>query len=351
MGTQNEQATLVVDGEEFNDWQRYEIESDMLQPADAFSFTAANDDAQMAGKINKGDRFKLLMDGELQMVGHVDDVVYVTDRQGSRVDIRGRDDFSALVDCSAPLISRNNQTLLMLARELTEDWIENWELQSGVGITYISKIKIEPGEKILDVLQRFAAKDKVLIWMTAGGKGHIGRPNYSQAVAHAIRLYKQTNPRAALYNNVIRSSVTQSWRNQYSSISVYGTTGNTAAKYGRGAHSKTTSTEASITSARPLIITDGDIRDIKDAKARADLEVARRLMEATRAEYTVKGFYGQPPEAGAESVLYQQDHLVDVEDERSGVKAVYFTTRRRFTHDENGKHTTLGLFPAGVWMT
>lgn len=337
---------MVVGDSEFTKWQRYEIESDLLKPADAFSLTAPNNDAEMAGVVAPGDVVKILVDGEPQMIGHVDDVNYsCTPEQGAQVEVVGRDLFLFLVDCSAPLLSLRKKTLLQLAEQLAEEWIFDWS--GPVTSQQISRIKIEPGETVLDVLLRFAAKEKLLIWIDPDGEGQIGRPNYTQSISYRLCLYAGSNPDRR-HNNIRQQSVSESWRGRYSTVTVYGTTGNTAANYGKSSRKKAIALDADIDPERPLIITDGDVKTLQQAQDRANEEVARRKFEGTTLTYTASGHYGTLPDGTRN--LFQADTLADVHDELSDHHGTYYMTRRQFRLDEDGPTTELELHPKGLWL-
>lgn len=341
-----------ADATELTTWQRYDLEADLLQPSDAFSLTAPNNDGELAGVVSKGDLVKVLVDGVEQMVGYVDDVVYTSDDQGSRVEITGRDLFLFLVDCSAQPQSLQNKTQLQLADLLASDWVEEWSSNSTVAsTTQIPRVKIEPGESILDVLLREAQKDNCIIWADAQGAGHIGRPDYLQEPLYNLYHYARGNLLRA-YNNVITASVRESWRDQYSSITVHGTTGNTRANSGDSSRAKAVAVDTDIEPDRPLIISDGDVRTLKQAQNRADLERDRRAFDATVLEYTVKGHYGSKPDGrgGVVSTLWAIDTLVDVVDELAAKQGEYYITKRRFRGDDSGRFTDLTLHPKGVWL-
>lgn len=336
------------DGEELSVWQRYDIESSMLTPANAFSFTAANNDGELTGVVGKGDEVKVLVDGDLQMIGRVDDVEYSSDDQGSRVEITGRDLFGYLADCSAALQQYHQKSLEELAEMLTADWVETWG--GDAPTTKIPKVKVEPGETVLEVLQRESKKDNVIVWLTADGEGQIGHPSYSGAPAYNLYHYKRSSA-LRIHNNVISASVRESQRDQFSSITVYGTTGNTKANYGTSSRARGIAVDTDIVD-RPLIISDGNVRTLKQAQNRADLEVARRKFDALVLQYTVKGHYGERPDGrgGVERSLWEIDTLVDVVDELSGHEGEFYIVRRRFRGDDAGRFTDLELRQKEVWL-
>jgi len=202
----------------------------------------------------------------------------------------------------------------------------------------------------MDVLQRMAEKERVIVWYSADGKAYIGRPDYNIPTKHKLLLYLPKSGRVS-ENNVNTSRVSRSWRDRYATITVAGTGANDATTWARTSHRKHTITDSTITSARPLILVSGDVRTLDQAKQMATLEQQRRLRDATVYEYTVPGHFGVPAQPGTSPALFEAGDLVDLVDEPAGltsVKAVILN--RRFILDENGPRTMLKVYPQ-VWMT
>ena len=329
--------------DEFKGWESFEVESDLLQPADAFSFVAQNIGGKMAGKISFHDTVQVVVDDAVVMQGFVDDVTY----KDGRINIVGRDDFGHLVDCSADPKTYRNMNLKTLAGTLASNYIDTWKIDPLITLPTHRRLKVEPGETIADVLIRVAKKDRVLIWLDETGVAHIGRPNYDQAPAHVIRHYVSGG--MAALNNVKSAEVRESGRGRYSRITVLGASGNSSSSWGKTALQKQTDTDAEVTTTRNLILTDGDVGNISQAKNKAIDEVDRRAFEGTVLNYTAFGFYGEPAGGEAKS-LFAIDQRVAVTDEEAGIDGVYYLSRRRLRLDIGTGHTTeLELHPGG-WM-
>ena len=363
---------LLVNGEEFTGWDRYQIEQDLLQPSDAFSLAVPNIDAKMTGKIKPGDAFSLVLDGTNVMSGHIDDVNYDTAWDGSRIEVVGRDEFSFLVDCSATPGTYRKVDVLIMAERLTAPWSMAWSLQTGITLTRHSKVKVEPGDTPLDVIVKLAEKDNLLVWYTSDGVGVIGTPNYTQAVAHKLRLYTNASGKAA-ENNIIRSRVRYSIRDRFSTYTVAGTGANGADTFGRKARKKAiqyaadfvgppappkvysplrvTQADEFVASNRPLIVNDADAKTIKQINDKCTAERTRREFDSIALEYVVRGHYGTPVTAGGVPVMYDGDQRADVVDQPGGIQGVWYITKRRFGLDRNGPTTELELHPDSVWLT
>lgn len=364
-------VTLIVgaDRQEFSTWKSYEVESSLLEPANAFHFNLANVDGELAGVIGKGDPVQILIDGQPIMVGRVDDVEYDGDDGGDVVQITGRDLFGYLVDCAAPLQIYREQTLLQVAEKMCSPaWGITWQVATGttlrrrtsakivededtfLGVTlerHQQRTKVEPGERVAEVLQRLGDKESVLIWLTRDGTALIGKPNYDQAPRYQIYRYLNANPLAKTHNNTLSAQVRESWREQYSTITVHGTSGNTAVNYGKSSRRRAVATEIDIDD-RDLILVSGDCRTLAQAQARADKEKGRRAFEALALSYTMNGHYGVRD--GGEA-LWECNTIAEVVDEYSDQQGRFYVSRVRYTGDENGQRTSVELHPPGVWLT
>src|SRR5574343_184718 len=91
MATQNNDVTLLIGGKAHSKWQHYDIDSDLLQAADAWQLQLG------------------LHDGEVP-AGGVDGAEVVL-MVGRDVAMTGRDDAVVLVDCSAPVFTARQATL------------------------------------------------------------------------------------------------------------------------------------------------------------------------------------------------------------------------------------------------
>ena len=424
-------VSLLVNGQEFTRWQSYEIESDLLQESDAFSFTADNSNGKFATHpIGPGDEFKLFLDDQLQMTGNIDDVAYQCSADGASVTISGRDKFAFLIDCSADLEHYRNPDLKILAEKVSSKWISTWEIQNDSNRNALIRkatakakqarrqyekefdsqivaspryevlkqkhdnktasaaqeaefaeinasvdeyenkantakknaaklknklypsVKVEPGESPMAIISREAKKGQFLTWMSHDGKGIISRPEYCTKPVYKICMYPRTDIRYK-QNNAISMSVNDSWRDRFSKVTVYGSKGNTKARYGRGASYAGSAIDEDLIIKKlykPLIITDGDVDDIDEARKRANEEIERRVFESLVLNFTVRDHFGESADGGGAPIPWQIDTLCNVEDLISGFSGTYYITKRRFKGDESGRFTELEMHQVGIWL-
>jgi len=339
---------LVVAGAELTGWDAWDVDSDMLTPANAWRLGAPNPGGLQAWAVDPGDRVRLVLDGHLEMVGRVDDVVTRTGPRGSRIEVTGRDEMCHLVDTSATPGTLTQMTLATMAQRLGAAWSMQWQVEHGLTLKCHKRVKVEPGETPMEVLQRLARKEHLLIWAMADGVGYIGRPDYKQAPTHRIRLHLPGG--RARTNNVTASTVTRTWRQRYKTITVAGTSASDATAWGRTTHRRAVVTDSGVTVARPIIITAGDVRSVSQAAARATLALQSQVMDATTAEYTVPGHYGTPYAPHGTPAIWEPGQLVDVVDEPAALAQVMILTHRRLSLSAQGPSTTLTLHPMG-WLS
>jgi len=337
----------LLDDVEFLGWQSWTIANDVTQWADAWSLESPNRRGALAGKIAPGQVAEVIIDGVTVSRGFVDDVDIDGDANGNSIAVTGRDGFGPSADVSADPGTVGPMTLKTLAERLIGDWVETWNVADNIALAIHQSIEIEPGDTQAEVVQRIAEKDGLLIWHRSDGTGLIARPNYTQEPLHKIRRFV-SGPRTS-ENNVISGGSRESWRGRYNSTKVAGSGANDKTNFGKSSHRKSTVIDAEVDDRRKLIVTDGDLRTIAQAKQRAEDLVSRQAMDGLTMEYTVGGHYGTPFKDTAPPVLYDVDQRVDVIDEVTGIEGVFWMRSRKFSEGSEGARSVLTLHPNG-WL-
>lgn len=361
MSIDRPQVTMRVGEETLAKWRSYEVEADLLTPADAFHFTAPNIDASLAGKVKPEDAAQLSVDGVAVMVGNVDDVIYDAGDEGATVDISGRDRGRFLQDCSARPCSLKGQTLETLADQLASSWVSTWFTnQVGAGtLPRAKKFKVDPGETVLECLNRFAALAKVIIWLDEQGRGVIGRPNYTQRPLFSLYRYLPGSPNS-WRTNVKRGRVTETSRDSFShqvclsAISNSGGGGLFGGGRGgglfggtrgkSGSKLKGSALDTTVTTYKPRVFS-GNATNVNQARILAEEEVEKAKFGAWKGVYTVPGHYNNDE-------LWRIDTMCTLVDEYAGISGEsFYVMRRRFTCDEaGGINTEVELRRAGVYL-
>lgn len=390
---------IVVDGEELRDWTSYQIESDILQPADAFSFTVANTAGKHSGKFQLFDPVQVIIDGVPQLSGYVDEITRgVSSDAGPTLSIVGRDTFGQLVDCCAEPKQYRHVSLLALAEAIASSWIASWSvenernriellrlkrevaflksyrttieaapidfervfvepmliLQEGIRSARIAElerglfqnVKVEPGERVFEILDRASRKLGFLLWCAADGTGIIARPNFTQSPIYELHHHAMDHPQAR-QNNIIESEVTERGAERYAAYRFLGTAGNSKKDYGTAARFRSDLEDDEMPVVMPyrrLLIesVEGKTRKEIDTQAKRDLQ--QRRFDGLELNYTVRGHRNR-------GLLWQADTMAIVEDSLNAVTGSYYVSGRRFVGDVNGgQRTELRLHRPGTLL-
>lgn len=375
----------------------FSIESNLLQPADAFSVEIPNPSGKLAGKFEPFDAVQVLVDETVQMTGWVDDVNY---RPGS-VEITGRDRFGQLTDVSATPQTLANLDLRGIAERLSSPFVTEWifdneenrrrlqtakrrysylKRKADAYADYVSnnaaalfretasgaaeldrkrlakakaniaairseifpRTKVSPGETPMQVIERAAAKTGLLVWQASDGRGVIAKPSYDQQPAYRIALYPSSST-SSLQNNVLGFQHTVSGRDLFASYRIQGTAANTETTSGEGSRHEVTESQ-SVALDRQVIIPRGGGQTRRQAQLELARDVQRRQFDAMTLSYTVSGL-------SQGGMLWQVDTMVSVDDYVNGMVGSYYLTRRLFKGSlAEGQQTEIELHPAGIYL-
>lgn len=346
------------------DIKSYQITSDMLTLADAWSFELPM----------KKSLWKLTaLDSEVAV--YIDDAQVLSGRVDEReksegsITVSGRDRGGRVVDESAPFTTFDGREIQGLAEEILSPWFtdirlsnaENRRLVGGRGarrhrgaepailVGDAIRHKVMPGETIAEVLLSFLEQADLMAWSTGDGRAFIiGKPNQKQAPAWYFFNAEPGSERAGEANCklVYRESVAE----RYSEITVCGAGKGDSRNYGpRVTKRKATVTaEEGIFAARKrLIITDQDVRSPAEAKARALREQA--LLEATGRTVEIEApGHGQADPRIGWPAIFRFDTVARIEDEEIDEAGDWFITRAEFSGSKDTSSTSLLAVPVGT---
>ena len=336
-------VSLIVGGKVHADFTNLWVDSDLLVPADAFDFSlGVKAKTPLTQEVRKGARVQVRIDDTVVMQGRLDGRAHTVSRQGGSathsIQLRGRDDMATLVDCSAPIKSMKELTLMQVVEQIAKP----------MGITKIKfvgdkqytheKISIEPGESGWDALAKACEANGVAAWFEPDGTLTIGGPDYEVPPVAVLRLKYDNN-----LTNVLEVSEDDNIDGVYSELTVLGQSH--GGKKGKGANQKSHATDPNIDWPRPKIVVDGDCQDGAVAGTRARKLLADGRMNGYTLKVIVKGYY---TEGG---LLWQPLQRVECDFEPMDTHAVFILMARRFymTRD-GGKYTQLTLKEDGVWV-
>jgi len=383
-GLDDDAVQVVINGTSYQGWTDVDMDSDVLNPADAFSVTGAipkakptQNEMRAGAPANGFDDFRegvfceIYVGLDRQMAGVIDEVTMSGDRATSRIKISGRDKGAFLVDSEAKHIKASQYTVKTLIDALLDStWgIKNVILSNEDNRKLIlgkrdkkkprasvpkflqplprNSTKVDAGQRVASIIETHCRRLGITWWLTAGGDLFIGKPNYDQEAAYnfsAGALGGQTP------TNVEAWEVSRSISERFSEIKVVGqgfndprniwATTNNAPKF-LGTSRDPDLVERGIV--RKDIIRDCDVLSNDEAQARADYEMGRRRLHGLSINITVPGFRQGDR-------LYAVDTMATVKIEEAGIDGPFYVTQRRFMENRGNRRTSLTLVQPKVWL-
>lgn len=204
---QQNAISLVVEGKIHSAWSRYQIDSDFLVPADAWSVTLGLPDGIFPATIRRGVPVQVRVGSDVVMSGRIDTVQRRVSRQQVSITISGRDDSAVLVDCASPVFTSRQLSLEeVIAQVVRPLGIKNIQLRAESSISN-DKVSVEPGERAWDTLERAASARGLWPWFDPDGTLVIGGPDYTAEPVATLILNRDGKG-----NNILditdRSSIT-----------------------------------------------------------------------------------------------------------------------------------------------
>jgi len=369
-----ERATIRVGGRELADWVSYDVDSNIVEPADSYTFSIGPVRKGMVDLVPLAEPCEILVCDVVQLTGYIEGVDVSFGKGESEIVVRGRDKAGQLLDCAAPLL-HEDLTLSAAAEKLGGPWITSWAVtndlnrkkvlkrapgwgrdQANIGGQNVGElvttsvatpetfhVQVAPGETCWEVLDRLARKDKKLLWIAADGTGVIAKPRYDQPPSY--RLVRYASPEKRGENNVVSASISRSLEGRFSEVTIRGGHGDEDGSDG-GERIKVTVTDPDLDAVlhRPTSLEDGSVKTRARAEALANRTMQLGTLRGQTYEYTVFG-HGQGEK------LWTIDTTVEVFDELAEIDQILYVAGRRFTKSKNeGTQTVLTLIPKGALL-
>lgn len=336
--SKEDRVELLIDGKAHQYWERYSIRSHLLIPADDWSLTVGLPAlAAVKATPKPGQDVVVRVGGERVLVGVVDDVRRKLSKREHSYSVSGRDLAGQLVDCSAPVLTRQMSDMAAIIKAVVTPF----------GITRIDirhkgtlreKISIEPCDTAWAVVQRVAEANGLAAWFTPDGVLVIGGPDYdAPPVGDLIVMFSGDG------NNVEELEVSESIHDRFSEVTVLGQGQGTVRADGKHAQ-KSTARDTGLTRYRPRIVTDHEADTPALARARARKLLADGRLSGLTIRATVHGHRvgGKLWEPGQRVRLVSEPHDID---------GVFFIIGRDFMCDrQRGTQTVLELKEDRVWV-
>lgn len=343
MSTQADQLEVTIGGLTHKEWTQYEIDSDLMTPADAWRVRLAQPVIELPEEVVEGAPVVVRMNGETVLNGLLDERdLLVTSGQHDLM-LSGRDYAGVLLDCSSPIFSRKDVTLAQIVANIVKPLgIRRIRDEAHLG-KLREKINIEPGDSAWDSLRRAAEANGLWPWVDPNGELVVGGPRYDLPPVATLRM--RADGRG---NNLLSLREHRSIVDRYSTITVLGqrqSTGLGAAESDARNNIKGEREDTGVGAYRPKIVVDHEATTEQIARDRAEQIISESRVKSYSLVADVRGHRTD------DGVLWTPGQRVVVQSEPHGLDGVYFLMARRFTGDKvSGQRTRLTLKEDGVWV-
>lgn len=342
-----ERVNLLLAGLAHADWLRYEVDSDLLMPADAWSVSLALDDARsIPAAVRSGEPCELRLGDAPLMVGRVDTVSLRTRKGEVQLTIDGRDNSGQLLDCSAPIFTSQNLTLDQVVAKIVKP----------LGVTKIridadnalrrEKVSVEPGDTAWDALAHAAEANGLWPWFEPDGTLVVGGPDYT-APPVATLVHELEGDQ----NNVLDLELVDSLALSHSEVTVLAQTHGGGELRVARAGVKATYTDPSVRGYRPRVVVDHESDTPAHARERArkltlDSRLARWELKAT-----VPGHRINAPGTASHGLPWRPGQRIALRSAPYALAGIYFLMARTLRGGRGQRTVTeLTLKEDGVWI-
>lgn len=343
MSTQADELELTIGGRTHKGWTQYEIDSDLMTPADAWRVRLAQPSIDLPAEVVEGAAVVVRMNGETVLKGILDEREIAVSAGQHELMMSGRDYAGVLLDCSSPIFTRKDVTLSQIVANIVKPLgIVKIRDEAHLG-KLREKVNIEPGDSAWDSLRRAAEANGLWPWIEPDGTLVVGGPRYDLPVVATLVMRADGKG-----NNVLSLRERRSIVERYSEITVYGqrnSSGSGAGESDPRNNIKGSKEDTGVKTYRPKIVVDHEAVSEDIAKARAEQIISESRVKSYTLVADVRGH------RTADGLLWAPGQRVTLKSEPHGLDGVYFLMARRFTCDKaNGQRTQLTLKEDGVWI-
>lgn len=337
-------VSLNIGGQAHTTWEAYEIDSDLLIPADAWQFTIAARDQKLPTNVVAGAQIDVRVGNDVVLTGRIDNIKQSIRKTGRSYQLTGRDMAAQLVDCSAPVFVRKMSTLREIVTSIVRPLgITKVRLQTTASGATREKINVEPGDTAWELLRNAAEAEGLWPWFDPDGTLVIGGPDYT------------TPPVAVLVCNADGGNVelmerTDNVADRYSEITVLGQTH--ATQEDGGKHNlRGSAKDTGVTWSRPKIVVDHETDTTELCNERAAKLMGDSRLKGFDVHVTVQGHRINAPGEPGDGQLWQPGQRVRIKSDLLDLDGIYFLMARKFLRSRGyGTTTELTLKEDGVWV-
>lgn len=331
---------LLIAGKAHGDWSSYEIDSDLLTPADAWHVSLGMTDGKMPPDVAAGAPVVVKIGGETVMTGYVDEISHQVSKTSHVFTMSGRDLAADLLDCTCPIFTKQQASLSEIIAAIVREFNIGKHRIDAAATRTRKKIAVDPGETAWNTLAHAAEANGLWPWFDPDGTLVVGGPDYSAPEVATLILRRDGKG-----NNVLSLDKTESMAERFSKITVYGQTPGTDTEQGGNALHDS-ATDSAVSRHRPKIVLDHEADNTAVCRDRA-----RKLIADSRLHGLTLSAVVQGHRIAADGLLWEPGQRIRMISEPHDLDAIYFLMARKFTRSRtDGTRTALTLKEDGVWL-
>lgn len=327
---------VVIGGQVHSAWQHYEIESDLMTPADAWSVALSLPEMTLPEAVRQATSVQIRVGGDLVMTGTVDSRTHAVRKGLHNLDLSGRDSAAVLLDCSAAIFAAQEMTLEQVITKIVKPLgVRSFRIDADASMTR-EKVAIEPGETAWEALQRAAEGNGLWPWMEPDGTLVVGGPDYSVPPVASLVMRRD-----GIGNNILDVAEKDAPHERFSDVTVLTQSYANTSSAGRRSV-KATVKDTGVSTYRPKVVVDHEASTEAIAAARARKVISDARVRGYELGVMVKGH------RTSEGKLWTPGQRVHVQVEPLGIDGIYFVMSRRFSGLP--QTTSLSLREDGAWV-
>lgn len=347
MSDEFEPVRVLIGGKAHDAWESYRIDSDILTPADDWHMIAStpsgSDESGVPDFIFEGADARIMLGDDQILSGRIGSIDENVSKQSHSFGLYGRDLASALLDCSAPILSMQLATLQQIIAKAVAPFGIKDVVYLAKPAAPRKKVHTELGQTVWQWLQSACEANQVWPWFSPDGKLIIGAPDYVTPPVGNLTLRKKFSGDTNVKSVRRLRSIDQS----FSEITVLG---QSSGDGDVGHHDvKGVATDDTMPVYRPRTVIDGNCETNGLAAARAAKLMADSRMARDGLQIEVQGH--RVTTADGPGAPWAPGMRVHVISEPHNVDAIYFLMKREFVLSRReGRTTDLRLVPDGTWL-
>jgi prophage tail gpP-like protein len=344
----NEVVSLSIGGRTHAEWESYEIDSDLLVPADAWHVSLGLNGKSVPAEVVIGAEVLVKVGGETVLTGYVDDVGEPISKSGHTLSLSGRDRAADLLDCACPIFNKQEATLSQIVAAIATEFGDFNKRIDADSVRSRKKIAVDIGVTAWDALARVAESNGLWPWFEPDGTLVVGGPDYSTPEVATLILRRDGDG-----NNVLSLDKQESMAERYSKVTVY--------SQAPGSHSGGLDSigkpdvsgfkeDTTVKRNRPHVVIDNECDTPAACRSRATKLLNDGKLKSFTLSAEVKGHRIAAPGSPSDGMLWKPGQRVRVISDPHGINGVFFLMARKFKRNRSdGTRTELTLKEDGVW--